>query len=770
MSQNAHGKISTQKRLIFIGFIILLVISCSIGINSEPTQESRAGSSDATLVPETPAAPPPVETPEVTVDTGPTIPPPPDPQAQTWTVIDYHDADDPVLEYASFMDVNEMERAGSNDRVHIISLLDRYKEATDIDGDWTNSRVFDIQKDDDMLHIASPMIQDLGEVNMADEDTLVNYATWVIQNYPADKYVLILSDHGAGWPGGWSDKDPEGRGRDDISLADFGDNLFTMEITRAFDRIRAQTGLDKFEVIAMDACLMNDLAVGTQMAPYTRYFVASQESVPNPGLAYTGWLSHLVENPAIESADLAREIVASYIVEDQQIVDDQLRSVLLKAMGLDPNMSAADLAASYMIDSTMSAIDTSLLPDVNNALNNLVIAMTHIDQNMVAEARSFAQKYFSIFSEDFPAPYMDLVNFAELVAQKANSPEITAAVDALKAAVQKAVIAEKHGDKLPGSNGISIYFPNSGLFSQPYADYWTYTTVVPLFTEQSQWDEFMAFHFSGSAIQPTQSPEQPSATQEVLPTPSVSELMQMVAPGAAPIRMDPVKLSATSIPVSQTITISSTAYGKNISYIYIFIGYMEDANTLHIMDMDFIDAKSTLEVGGVNYPDWGSSGVVPITYDWKPHLFAFDVNGQPVITLFAPNTYGATPEQSTYTVLGNYRYKDSSDTLLASITFSYDGQMQKITGYSNPDGVGSPAEIVPNPGDTFTALDTYFDLSKPADDPNIVFTKDGATITFSDQPVTWLVIDPPTGNYVVGYIAENLDGDSFEQFANLKIQ
>ena len=45
----------------------------------------------------------------------------------------------------------------------------------------------------------------MGEANMASGQTLVDFVTWAMQSYPADKYVLILSDHGMGWPGGWSD-------------------------------------------------------------------------------------------------------------------------------------------------------------------------------------------------------------------------------------------------------------------------------------------------------------------------------------------------------------------------------------------------------------------------------------------------------------------------------------------------------------------------------------------------------------------------------------
>ena len=63
--------------------------------------------------------------------------------------------------------------------------------------------------------------------------TLLDFIEWAVTNFPARKRMLILSDHGIGWPGGWSDPDPGGPGAHDIFLADgFGDNLWLMELDR----------------------------------------------------------------------------------------------------------------------------------------------------------------------------------------------------------------------------------------------------------------------------------------------------------------------------------------------------------------------------------------------------------------------------------------------------------------------------------------------------------------------------------------------------------
>ena len=136
---------------------------------------------------------------------------------QTWLIMLYQDADDKILEKDIFIDFNEAERVGSNDQVQIVSQLDRYRGGFDGDGDWNGTRRYYVTQDDDLTRIQSQLVEDMGEVNMASGDTLVDFVTWAASTYPADNYVLILSDHGMGWPGGWSDPATGGdRGATDV--------------------------------------------------------------------------------------------------------------------------------------------------------------------------------------------------------------------------------------------------------------------------------------------------------------------------------------------------------------------------------------------------------------------------------------------------------------------------------------------------------------------------------------------------------------------------
>ena len=119
----------------------------------------------------------------------------------------YQDADDKILEKDIYIDLNEIERVGSSDqradRGPDRPLPGRLTRATGIG--LRRRRLLTSTQDDDLHRVRSEELADLGEVNMSDGKTLVDFVTWAMENYPADKYALILSDHGMGWPGGWSD-------------------------------------------------------------------------------------------------------------------------------------------------------------------------------------------------------------------------------------------------------------------------------------------------------------------------------------------------------------------------------------------------------------------------------------------------------------------------------------------------------------------------------------------------------------------------------------
>ncbi|MCB0253280.1 MAG: hypothetical protein KDI55_06085, partial [Anaerolineae bacterium] len=665
----------------------------------------------------------------------------------TWTVMLYQDADDKILEEDIFIDFNEVERIGSSDKVNIVAQMDRYRGGFSGDGNWTGARRYYVTQDNDLERINSQVVEDLGEVNMSDGQTLVDFVTWAVANYPADKYALILSDHGLGWPGGWSDPDPRSSGDRSIPLAAaIGDQLYLMELDQALGEIRAATGIDKFELVGLDACLMSHMEVFNALEEHARYGVASQETEPALGWAYTSFLNQLVNNPAMNGAGLGATVVDTYIRDDQRIVDDRARQQLIGGQ----RASAAQVAQQLESNITLSAIDLSAMPELNASVNQLALALQEADQRAVAKARSYAQPFTSIFGSDVPPSYIDLGHFAQLAAQETRNPDVAQAGQNVLDALSNAVIAERHGAKKSGATGFSIYFPNSQLYRNPAAGPQSYTAIADRFAANSLWDDYLAFHYTGRRFE---------AGDSTLVVPDRDQPVE--APGAGQITLSPVELSDSVAAPGQPVLMSSAVHGENIGHIYFFAGYQDrQANSIYVADSDFLTSDDTREISGVYYPEWGE-GDFTLEFEWEPIVFALDDGENTVQALLAPQSYGAAAENAVYTVDGVYTYTDGEQR--AARLYLSDGELRNVYGFTDAAQTGAPREILPQPGDRFTVSQQWYDLSSDGQ-MGTPAVQDGGTIVFGSDPVTWKILDAAPGEYVIGFIAEDLDGNRTDSY------
>lgn len=673
----------------------------------------------------------------------------------TWTVMLYQDADDKILEKDIFVDLNEAERIGSSANVNIVAQIDRYQAGFNGDGNWTGTRRYFVRQDSDLNTVGSDFLMDLGEVNMASGDTLVDFVTWAISNYPADKYALILSDHGMGWPGGWSDASANVRsGRLPLQTV-LADHIYLNELDQALGDIRAQTGLDQFEMVGMDACLMGHIEVMSALAPHAHYAVFSQETEPALGWAYTAFLEELTYNPAQSGGQLGQSIVDSYIVDDQRIVDNAARAdlvgrgqPLMSLYGMGAVPSAAQVVQQMSQNATLTAVDLTALPELIDSVNGLVVALQGVNQRGVAQARSYAQSFTSIFGKDVPPSYIDLGNFADILARAGGPASVTNAANDVLSALQRAVIAEKHGARVAGATGVSIYFPNSQLYSSPAAGPASYTGIAERFAIDSLWDDYLVYHYTGATFDPQRS---------AVAVPDAG--VPLRSPVAGGIQVSQVSASATSVVPGETVRLTVDIEGENLGYVKLLVGYLDQvSNSLYVADSDYLASPNTREAGGVYYPDWGVDAFT-MAFEWEPIVYAIDDGVSRYPALFTPESYGASSEEAVYSVEGVYTYPDSGDQRYARLYF-VNGVLQQVYGFTGDSSdAGAPREIIPETGATFTLLEKWMDLD---DQGGVVQSVrlPGATLTFGDTMFTWEVLDAAAGPYVVGFIIEDLDGNS----------
>lgn len=684
---------------------------------------------------------------------------------QTWTVMMYQDADDQILEQDIYLDLNEAEKVGSNERVNIIAQVDRFQGGYPGDGNWTNTRRYQIVQDDDLERVTSPVLEDLGEVNMGDTQTLVDFVAWGVKNFPADKYVLILSDHGMGWPGGFSDPAPRVQRRSSIPLAGvIGNQIYLMDLDQALGEIRQQTGIDQFEMIGLDACLMAQVEVFSALAPHARYAVASQETEPALGWAYTSFLTSLSANPDIDGAALGELIVDSYIDDDQRVVDDQARAAFLRQgspmgglFGGFNDIGPERLARQLSQGITLTAVDLAKLPAVVDNLNDLAYALQSDNQSITAKARTYAQSFTSIFGEKVPPSYIDLGHFAKLLYQESNSRAVRSSAEALQAAIGQFVVAEKHGPGKKGATGVSVYFPNSQLYGSNEGGPRSYTAIADRFSTDTLWDDFLAYHYAKRPFEP--------ATQNAV-IPDAGSRLQV--PGAGQIEISPLQVSAKETDLDTPVVLQARLSGQNIGYVYLFVGYFDpQSRSILVADYDYLESPSTRQVGELFYPAWSDNESFNLRFEWLPTVFAISDGENTVVTALNPERYGAAPEDAVYTVDGVYTYTTSGEQRKARLYFR-DGQLRQVYGFTGEGETGAPREIIPQAGDTFTINQQW--LESDANGKYAPNSLPGETLTFGSQMFTWEELYAAAGDYVLGYVVTDLDGNSKQSFGQVRVR
>lgn len=327
----------------------------------------------------------------------------------------------------------------------------------------------------------------MGELNMGDPQTLVDFVTWAHEQYPAQHYYLSIADHGRGTSGiAWDDNDSH-------------DYLSTSELRTALSTI-TNSGQWKIDVLHYDACLMGLFEHAYQVKDYADYLVFS-ENIGWSIFAYDQYARveamSTQENPTLyKFSAIAAQITAS--TTPQQLVVNIADAYFNSLEGYPRTISALDLSQAETVQQTIDSLATALNGDLDNI------------KNYIQNARSATQKfdsrdYFRITNDD---EYVDLYHLAERLKQYVpNSTVQTAAQGVMDAITAGFVVAEHHQSgtvdssywDLDNAHGVAVYFPpRSG--SDDYNQYVGHQLFQ--FTIDSQWDSFLADYFGVMGLPP----------------------------------------------------------------------------------------------------------------------------------------------------------------------------------------------------------------------------------------------------------------------------
>ena len=257
--------------------------------------------------------------------------------------------------------------------------------------------------------------------NMGDGATLSFFLRWGLENRPAERYALILWNHGGGPLEGvcWDE------------TADM-DHLTMGELTGALQEAMTQ----KLDWIGFDACLMSSLEVAGELAPYADYMIASQEMEPSFGWNY----SFLRDLPGdTDGAETGRRIVDAFFAGQEDS-----KEIL--------TLACIDLGAA---GEAIEALDPVFLP-LSKGLNE--------DSFPELSARRMATSGFGKAEPGFTSTGYDLVDARDLAESLEASEETKALIEKLDAAVVYSRANEE------GASGLTLYYPYANKTN--YLDRW----------------------------------------------------------------------------------------------------------------------------------------------------------------------------------------------------------------------------------------------------------------------------------------------------------
>jgi len=380
-----------------------------------------------------------------------------------WTLLMYWDADN-SLEFCTEFAIQTWEAALTSDAA--INLV-AYVDMLSVNGTW----IYDIH---DGVY---DTVATWEELNSSDPATLERFLDYGLKNYPAEKTMLVIQDHGYSWRGLCKD-DTDGGG---IMLID--------DMAEAIRNATARNGGKGVDLLALDACSMATIEVAYELRYTVPWFVASQVVVPYDGLPYDMMVRELVAHPDTMPGDFAYEMVDMY-------------------MTYYSSKELYDHIYSYDQDFVaLSAFDMSLVDELGAAfieMTELLEPLVADNAEVVKDAWDYALvgKWANIGGWEYLPDAYSLFS-----AMTGIDKDLDAAIATFQTAFDAALVNEGNSwrfDEVP--NGLNINFPPSlatyNSETWKWAKQFVYHDIELDLVDESRWYQcLMEYYFSEDGLQ-----------------------------------------------------------------------------------------------------------------------------------------------------------------------------------------------------------------------------------------------------------------------------
>lgn len=295
------------------------------------------------------------------------------------------------------------------------------------------------------------------EVNVGDYNSLISFGEYSIQRYRADKYAVILFDHGAGLDGIlWDDETST--------------HMTVPEVGLALNAIKIANGNSNIHLIGLEACLMGMIEVAHELKGFGNVMVGSEK---------VGWAcSHILEPGGV----FRYETIFQDIQATPSMNENTLGTIIVDSY-VDHWMSHGFPFDDVSV--TMSAINLNNLGTLSQRVSNFGAELRDKLPDWKSEitlSRSETESYNGF-------PYYDLYHFTERIIVNVINTEVQNAAIDIQNYYPSVIIhnrAYTGVDDIPAdhAHGLTIFFANY------------YSIYTPLeFTVDTLWDDFLDAYY-----------------------------------------------------------------------------------------------------------------------------------------------------------------------------------------------------------------------------------------------------------------------------------
>ena len=418
-----------------------------------------------------------------------------------WTIMIYADGDNNLERYL-IDDINEMKRGYIDYQGYkVIVLADRvYGESRDSSAfgeDFTDTRLYKINSGRVTRLNGGAEFPEIStssnyEANMGDASTLKKFIRFCKVNYPAQKYALILWNHGGGTRG--EESSPPEMTNKAVCWDDTNgkDALYIGEISSVL------TSAESVDLLGFDACLMGSVEVAYQFRPGNGGFNA-QVMVASPSNVWAyGWkydnIFQRLRSGGGESGESDTIVGAKLGFSSEKYYDPLTMSAVdLAGVIIEEQFDSVGTLSSQ----SLSCYNLNKVSDVKYAVDELAKTITtETKWNTLEELRGIkgvtdnnVMHFFNIedTAEWLEYPFFDLYDLGKAVA---GSSLDTVKGNAIKTAVENFIIYSFGGTQFisfngnsfeRGKNGVHIFFPDGDDHTysgkRQWASQWWYNPI-----------------------------------------------------------------------------------------------------------------------------------------------------------------------------------------------------------------------------------------------------------------------------------------------------